>query len=159
MKNLWIGLSLSATSLAAIALTASTASANLSSTPSANTLLKRSCRLDSTDSTLQDGSRYDLHQFAGVEGQSVTISLESSEFDPYLILEDPNGNRVGEHDDIDIDSDNLNARIEMTLANNGIYNVYTNSYDDTGIGTYTLLISSETQSPQPTTDLTSDCAN
>ena len=126
---------------------------------SANTLLERTCRLESTDGTLQDGSRFDLHQFAGIEGQTVTILLESDDFDPYLIVEDPSGERIGEHDDIDYDNDNLNALVALTLNRNGMYTIYTNSYDNTGFGTYTLLVSSPTNSPQPITDRAADCGN
>ena len=64
---------------------------------SANTLLERTCRLERNDPTLQDGSRYDAHQFAGLRGQTVTVLLESDDFDPYLIMEDPSGVRIGEN--------------------------------------------------------------
>lgn len=151
IKRILIGLGVSVASVVAIASSAPTASAN--------TLLERTCRLESNDGTLQDGSRYDTHQFAGVEGQNVTVSLESDEFDPYLILEDPDGNRIGEHDDIDLDNGNLNALIAMSLESNGMYTVYTNSYDNTGFGTYTLLVSSAMRSPQPITDRAADCGN
>ena len=104
LKKIFVGLGLSVAALTVLPTMAS-----------ANTLLERTCRLELNDNTLQDGSRYDDHYFAGIEGQTVTVLLESEDFDPYLILEDPDGNRIGENDDIDLEGGNLNALVAVTL--------------------------------------------
>ncbi|MEL6350205.1 MAG: hypothetical protein AAFR58_00410 [Cyanobacteria bacterium J06627_28] len=148
LKKIFVGLGLSVAALTVLPTMAS-----------ANTLLERTCRLELNDNTLQDGSRYDDHYFAGIEGQTVTVLLESEDFDPYLILEDPDGNRIGENDDIDLEGGNLNALVAVTLRRNGMYRVLTNSYQDGEYGTYTLLVSSPTRSPQPITDRAADCGN
>ena len=62
-------------------------------------LLQTSGSLESGDSILNDGSLYDVHPFEGEAGQTVTIQLESSEFDTYLILTDADGQALAENDD------------------------------------------------------------
>lgn len=87
---------------------------------------------------LNDGSLFREHLFSGTAGQTVTISLESSAFDTYLILLGPNGDRVAENDDIS--SGNLNSQITVTLPATGVYRLLANSYDSTGQGNYTYTV-------------------
>lgn len=91
------------------------------------------------DSVLpSDNSLYDEYTFEGRAGQSVTITLESSDFDTYVALFAPNGRLVGENDDRS-DSDN-NATLTVTLPVSGRYRVIVNAYDSTGQGRYTLTV-------------------
>jgi len=46
-----------------------------------------------------DGSYFNEHQFEGKAGQVITIELVSDTFDTYLILLDPNGERIAANDD------------------------------------------------------------
>jgi S1-C subfamily serine protease len=85
-----------------------------------------------------DRSPYQEHTFQGTAGQRVTISLESREFDSYLILIDPDGKKIGENDDAS--SDTLNAALVITLPSTGTYRVIANTYDSTGRGQYTLNV-------------------
>jgi serine protease Do len=85
-----------------------------------------------------DRSPYQEHTFQGTAGQRVTISLESREFDSYLILIDPDGKKIGENDDAS--SDTLNAALVITLPSTGTYRVIANTYDSTGRGQYTLSV-------------------
>lgn len=105
----------------------------------AGTLLKTAGTLSkATDSRLEDGSLYDAHQFSGTSGQQVTIILESRDFDPYLILVDPSGERIAENDDIS--RSNLNAKLVVNLPSTGTYTVYANSYDTTKGGQYNIVV-------------------
>jgi S1-C subfamily serine protease len=95
--------------------------------------------LGATSQILQsDRSPYQEHTFQGTAGQRVTISLESREFDSYLILIDPDGKKIGENDDASADT--LNAGLSVTLPTTGTYRVIANTYDSTGRGQYTLSV-------------------
>ncbi|ERT03824.1 trypsin family protein, partial [Lyngbya aestuarii BL J] len=102
-------------------------------------ILEEQGTLDRTDAVLpSDGSRYEEYSFDGVGGQTVTIRLESSDFDPYLALFGPNGQLVGENDDAN--SSEKNAALTVTLPMTGRYRVVVNAYDSTGQGQYLLTV-------------------
>ena len=85
-----------------------------------------------------DKSLYREYTFEGRAGQSVAISLESRDFDPYVALFGPNGRLVAENDD---ESDSTkNAFLSVTLPATGRYRVIVNAYDASGRGRYTLTI-------------------
>ena len=81
---------------------------------------------------------YDEYSFEGKQGQEVTISLDSSEFDTYLAIFTPDNKLLEEHDDIS--QSNSNSQITVTLPSDGTYRVIVNSYDDKGRGKYNLTI-------------------
>ncbi|WRH68598.1 MAG: PPC domain-containing protein [Planktothrix sp. GU0601_MAG3] len=85
-----------------------------------------------------DKSLYDEYTFEGKEGQQITISLESSEFDAYLALFNSDNELLQEHDDIS--QTNSNAEITITLPKTGTYRVIVNAYDSKGRGKYLLKI-------------------
>ncbi|HLO49827.1 MAG TPA: trypsin-like peptidase domain-containing protein [Kamptonema sp.] len=85
-----------------------------------------------------DGSLYREYTFEGRAGQSVTITLESSEFDPYLALFAPNNRLVAENDDLNEESQNAGLTVTLPVA--GRYRVIVNAYDSTGRGRYTLTV-------------------
>ncbi len=109
-------------------------------TAQADTLLWQRCRLTGGDRALVDNSRFDHHQFVGLSGQSITVFMESEDFDAYLILLSPQDERIGESDDISLED--INASISLTLSENGIYSVVANSHDDQGAGIYTVRVNS-----------------
>jgi S1-C subfamily serine protease len=107
--------------------------------PSSQTLLDELGVLETTDAVLpSDNSLYDEYTFEGVEGQSVTIRLESEEFNPYVALLDPQGQLLAENDDVS--SSDKNAVITITLPMAGEYRVVVNAYDSTGQGQYRLTV-------------------
>ncbi|MGB3493393.1 MAG: PPC domain-containing protein, partial [Elainellaceae cyanobacterium] len=93
---------------------------------------------DGDQIAFQDGSLYDEYPIEGTSGQHLKISLESSEFDPYLILIGPNGDILARHDDIS--RDNFNATIDIVLPDNGSYRIIANGYSHYSQGRYTLSI-------------------
>lgn len=109
--------------------------------------------LEDGDSLIpMDNSLYDEHTFEGQADQQVTITLASTEFDPYLIVFSPGGELLGQADDIS-ESD-LTAQLVITLPNDGLYTILANAFDDTGRGQYTLTVtpggsSSPEGTPQP----------
>lgn len=104
----------------------------------AETLLETEGTLTSGDAILDDGSLYDQHIFSGSSGQQVTVSLESQDFDPYLILLDPEGNRISENDDIS--RSNRNSQLRVVLPTTGDYIVVANSYESGKSGQYKIKI-------------------
>lgn len=102
-------------------------------------ILNEQGELGEGDSVLaSDGSLYDEYTFEGVEGQEVTITLDSSDFDTYLAIFTPDNALLEEHDDIN--QSNSNSQIMVTLPSEGTYRVIVNSYDDQGKGKYNLKI-------------------
>lgn len=85
-----------------------------------------------------DQSLYREYTFEGRAGQSVTITLESSDFDPYLAVFAPNRTLLAENDDVS--ESNKNAFLSITLPVNGRYRIIVNSYDASGRGRYVLTV-------------------
>lgn len=85
-----------------------------------------------------DGSLYREYTFEGKAGQSVSISVESSDFDPYVALFTPESELLGENDDVSDSS--KNAFVSVTLPITGRYRVVVNSFDPSGRGRYILTV-------------------
>lgn len=81
-------------------------------------------RLQSGDQAHNDGSYIDYYTFTGRAGQTVTIRLTATDFDPYLFLTGPN-NFSESNDDADGEP---NSRLTVRLPANGTYRVAVNSY-------------------------------
>ena len=100
-------------------------------------LLQENGKLEEGDATFDsDGSFYDTYTFVGRAGQSVTIDLESQEFDTYLLLVDGEGNTIGENDDVA--EGNTNSKLEIELENNSVYTIVVNGFDSEHKGVYNL---------------------
>ena len=85
-----------------------------------------------------DGSLYQEYSFYGTAGQTITITLESSQFDTFLILLGPSGQDLGQNDDIS--PNNRNSALTVRLPVTGTYRAIANAYDNTGRGNYRLTI-------------------
>ncbi len=94
--------------------------------------------LQTGDPTASDGSLYDEYTFAGQAGQAVLITLESTQFDTYLLLLNPGGDPIAANDDLA--SDSTNSRLAVVLPADGSYRVRANAYDPKGQGQYRLAI-------------------
>jgi hypothetical protein len=104
-------------------------------------ILEKQDTLAPGDAVLQiDQTLYDEYTFEGEAGQQVEITLESTDFDPYLILVDPNQTIIAENDDVVTGSQN--SQITITLPQNGTYTVIANAYQEGGQGEYTLMVTS-----------------
>lgn len=95
--------------------------------------------------------------FAGEASDSVQIDLTSTEFDAYLLLLSNDGDVLATNDD---GGDGNNARIEFNLPYTGTYEIRMSSYevevlgsDDQTVGSYFLML--DTNSPDPTPFVTS----
>jgi hypothetical protein len=104
-----------------------------------NTLvLNEQGQLESTDSRLNDNSPFDAYSFDGITNQQITITLESQDFDTYLMLLDSDNNIIAQNDDAEDGS--TNSSLVVTLPVNGRYTTIANSYNSSGRGTYSLSI-------------------
>ena len=85
-----------------------------------------------------DGSLYRMTSFTGRAGQTVTITLESPDFDTYLVLVSPDGKVFKENNNAT--NNTTNSAITATLPSSGVYRVIVNASDRDGRGQYTLTI-------------------
>ena len=85
-----------------------------------------------------DRSLYDEHAFEGRAGQPVIITLESDDFDTYLILVSPDQQLLNENDDVS--EQNTNSSMTAILPTTGTYLAVANAFDSGGQGTYTLTV-------------------
>lgn len=77
--------------------------------------------------------------FTGSAGDSVSIRLESSDFDSYLTLTDPDGFELAYNDD---GAGNLNSLIgPLTLPSTGTYAITATSFSRDAVGAFTLSLS------------------
>jgi hypothetical protein len=107
--------------------------------PLQNPLLQEAGMLEEGDAVLSsDGSLYDEYTFEGQAGQSITITLQSEQFDTYLALLDPEQKVIGENDDIAQENDD--SELTVTLPSNGTYTVIANGFDSTSRGEYMLEV-------------------
>lgn len=109
-----------------------------SAEPQARLLMQVEGVLNQSSPTLQDGSFYGEYAFEGTAGQSITIALNSSDFDPYLILVGPDNQVLAENDDAA--SNTLNSALTITLPVSGTYRIIANAYEASSTGRYTLTV-------------------
>ncbi|MBD2464929.1 tetratricopeptide repeat protein [Oscillatoria sp. FACHB-1407] len=100
------------------------------------------------DPVLDDGSVYDSYRFNGQAGQVLTIHLNSTEFDAYLLVIDPTGKIIAENDNAS--PNNGNARLTVTLPENSGYAIIANSRTAGERGRYTLVVTAGEGELSPT---------
>jgi hypothetical protein len=93
--------------------------------------------LGSGDTMLESGEFLDEYTFEGRPGQRVSVALQSSDFDTYLMLIGPDDFRE-ENDDADGSTDR--SVIDADLTERGTYRVIVTSYAPGESGTYALEI-------------------
>lgn len=85
-----------------------------------------------------DGSLFRETRFPGRAGQPVNITLESPDFDTYLVIITPEGDVLAQNDNANPNT--KNSEIRTTLPRDGIYRVIVNARDRQGTGRYVLTI-------------------
>ncbi|MBP0018269.1 MAG: hypothetical protein J7647_12075 [Cyanobacteria bacterium SBLK] len=89
-----------------------------------------------------DGSLYDEYKFPGRAGQTIVISLESTDFDPFLAFLNEKRDVLGQNDDES--EGNQNSKLAITLPYDGIYYIFVNGYDSQDRGSYILQVRPQT---------------
>ncbi len=102
-------------------------------------LLEQTGILAEGNATLDDGRLYDAYFFQGQAGQIVKITLDSTAFNTYLILEDASGEQIAVNND---GSNSANAEIVIQLLEEGQYRVFATAYSAGERGAYRLTIAS-----------------
>jgi hypothetical protein len=92
--------------------------------------------LASTDCRLQDDTFADPWEFTISATTAILAEMMSAEFDTYVIVTDPQGNRLGFDDDA---GDGTNSRLSMTLEP-GTYRLVANSFAPGETGNYSLSL-------------------
>ena len=101
--------------------------------------------LSINDCPLDDGSFYDVYSFSATAGTQVSVSMQSSAFDTFLFLNNPDGSVLALDDD---GGGGTNSRIGfITLPTTGTYTIFANSFwtpgdpqGDGGVGAYSLTL-------------------
>ena len=99
----------------------------------------------STDCPASDGTGYDLWQFSGKAGDTITIDMRSAAFDTYMILLDPSDVPVAENDDVSAGS--TDSHIAFTLTSTGTWTIVANGVATVSTGDYTLSMSCPGSAP------------
>ncbi|MCU0566546.1 MAG: trypsin-like peptidase domain-containing protein [Oculatellaceae cyanobacterium Prado106] len=95
--------------------------------------------LTSSSSVLPaDNSYFNAYTFEGRRGQRVVIEMTSSDINTYLILLAPSGQDLEQDDD---SAGGTNARLAITLPEDGQYTILANSYGARETGRYSLRAS------------------
>ena len=104
--------------------------------------------LVASDPILEDGTHYRSWSYHGMAGERLTVDMVSEDFDSYLIFGWGNMGSsfewLAEDDDNGMDS---NARVSVTLPEDGTYTVVVTSYG-VSLGAFTLGAESERPSDQ-----------
>lgn len=126
--------------------TAAAVTVEATAEPASNTLAIG----DSVNGALTNDAPAVEYDFEGRAGQTITITLASTEFDAYLLLKDAGGDRLAADDD---GAGGTDARISaFSLPADGRYTIIAGSYTNAETGAFTLTLdaASVRQTPVPT---------
>lgn len=96
--------------------------------------------LDASDPTLPDGSRYDRYFYNGRRGDRIQVTMESGDFDAFLLLFRAGASGAEKLAEDDDGAGGSNAQITYEIQESGTYIVVANSYDASGSGAYTIRL-------------------
>ena len=97
-------------------------------------------RLEAGDPRLEDDSHYDLYLFRGTPGERITITLRSDDFDAYLAWGTWDGTSFSEERANDDGGGGTDARLGVTISEDGSYALRANSLSSDETGSYTLSV-------------------
>jgi hypothetical protein len=96
--------------------------------------------LTEDDPMLDDDSHYDLWTYRGRAGETIRLTLRSDDFDAYLSFGTMDGEDFDELDSDDDGAGGTDAKLAVTLSNDGEYAVRVNSLSEGETGQYSLLL-------------------
>jgi len=97
--------------------------------------------LSSSDSKLEsDSSYYDMWSYAGHAGETIRVTLKSTDFDAYLSVGREDGGAFSELDSDDDGGGGTDSKVVVTLPEDGEYEVRANTLSSGETGSYTLLV-------------------
>lgn len=92
--------------------------------------------LDERDQRLPTGEYMEVHTFDGQAGESVRVEMTSPDFDTYLIVEAPSGDRLSNDDAGQADTGR--SAVEFAVTETGRYRVIATSYRPGETGVYQI---------------------
>lgn len=104
--------------------------------------------LEEGDPTVFGRGRFRVYRFEGTQGQRLLATMQSSDFDTYLIVGRVVGPLMDELRSNDDSGGGTDSRVRVTLPENGTYYVVAQSYSEEGTGSYTLEL---LPAPEPAT--------
>lgn len=104
--------------------------------------------LEEGDPTVLGRGRFRAYRFEGTRGQRLLATMQSSDFDTYLIVGRMVGPLMDEVRSNDDAGEGTDSRLRVTLPENGTYLVVAQSYSEEGTGAFTLTLQT---APEPTT--------
>jgi hypothetical protein len=109
---------------------------------SSKVILKQNGELTPAKSSVLalDSTLYDEYTFEGTQGQTVVITVESTDFDTYLAIFNSQIELLGENNDVT--QQNSNSELTVTLTESDRYRVMVNAADPLpkGRGKYSLTV-------------------
>ena len=102
-------------------------------------------RLERGDARLENNEFRDNYVFDGVAGETVTVEMNSSDFDTYLGVIQPSGDDI-QNDDWE--GSTRTSRVDLTLRETGRYRIFATSYAADETGAYELSLRRST-APAP----------
>ncbi|MEM1056936.1 MAG: DUF4344 domain-containing metallopeptidase [Bacteroidota bacterium] len=100
-------------------------------------------QLEPGDATLDaDDSFYDAYLYRGDAGESIEITLTSSDFDAYLIGGLTEADALGIAEEDDDSAGGTDARLAVTTSATGEFWIFANTYAQDGTGAYVLSVRS-----------------
>ena len=96
--------------------------------------------LSTSDRKLDDDSFYDLWTYRAQAGESVRITLKSTDFDAYLAVGRMDGDQFESDETDDDGAGGTDAEVKTTFREAGVYHIRVNSLSAGEKGAYTLLL-------------------
>ena len=94
-------------------------------------------RLEFPDDRLPEGGLFDAYSIPADAGQTIIVDLRSDDFDTYLAVEAPNGDRET-NDDYDMETGH--SHVELIAPEEGSYKIVVTTFSPEGAGDYFLQI-------------------
>jgi hypothetical protein len=106
---------------------------------------ERAGELTDADARLpDDGSPYDEHTVIADRGWDIDVTVSSEDFDPYLVVLTPAGDRI----EIDDGGEGLDSHLVLPAPMRGEYTLWVNTMRPEGRGAYTLTVRSAPGAPE-----------
>jgi hypothetical protein len=109
--------------------------------PRSGAAIRRGARFSGTltasDARMEGGKVFHYFLYHASAGETVTIDLESSTFDPLLVIQDRQGNQIQRDDD---SGEGTNARLSFSFPYQGEYRIVVTSFAAGVYGVYTLTV-------------------
>jgi len=105
--------------------------------------------LNASDPKMADGSFFDHYRFTGRRGERVEVVMRSTAFDSHLAVGQLDGTELNVLETDDDGAGGNDARVRLTLPEDGEYTIRANSLEGGETGAYTIALRPFTLPPAP----------